>query len=201
MVLTGITAGFSEPEDNNDAPELLAIRFDYKEDVWRYQAVSDVMYSNWNVPELRTTEGISTGTAQNHTESPQEFSFSFEEDMAVTVSLSFTAGVESSTTAEGDVGVPFVASGEVSETFTMSASLTVGGSATVNKSFSCETRVLVQPGECVNARTTVQKYTCKGDFTSKVSDVYSHAGAVSRTGTAFLVQGHDVIVSYETVEI
>lgn len=192
MILTAISS-------SQTGNQITSIKFYYKTDVVLYQAVTDVVYDAWNVPQLTTLDGVSTSTAVNNTSEAQTMVITFSESLSESLSLDFTAGVKVGSTVKGSVGIPLVANGEVSASVETSVEFHVGGVITNTKGFDFQSRVVVDGNQTVVARMSVTSYRFTGNFTSQISDVFAHAGPVSRTatGTAVFVSGHDAQVTFD----
>ncbi len=175
------------------------LAFYYKQDRLLNQAITDVSYneSAWQVSSPSTLN-VATATVSNQTGQTQQMSISFQESVASSYTFSATAGITVGASADIQCGFPFIVGGKVTVSTEISFSVTLGYAKTVSEAFSYTANVDVAPGTSVKASAQASSYTISGSFSAKLSQLWAHAGAVTKSinGSISGISAYDVTVSY-----
>jgi Clostridium epsilon toxin ETX/Bacillus mosquitocidal toxin MTX2 len=175
-----------------------ALSFYYKGDVLMSHGVTHVVYGEFIVG-LPTPLNVAGAMVSNQTDQAQQMSISFSDSVSSSYTFSTTvtetAGLE--TTVEA--GIPFVANGEVTVSASVSLSVTLGVSKSITDTFTYLANVNVGAGESLKANAIATTYTIEAPYTAKFSEVWVHAGAVTKDieGRIRGVSAYEVDVSYD----
>jgi len=191
-VLVGITGTSGTAIDS--------MAFYFKNDMLMSHGMTNLVYGTFDTSPS-TPMNVATATLSNQTGQTQQMSISFSESVASSYTFSTTAGATAGLSTTVEAGLPFVAKGQVEVSATFSFSATMGVAKTVTKTFTYNANVNVGPGETIQASAIASTYTLSGSYTAFFSEVWVHAGAVTKsvTGTINGVSAYDVSVSYQNV--
>lgn len=194
FVITGIDAHSGTNVDK--------LGFYYKTDQMVQQGITDLAF---NAPSLGTVSSanVATATVSNTTSETQRAMISFSESVSSSYTFSTTAGVSMGIKTTVQAGMPFVANGEVEYSATASLDITMGASKSVSRTFNYRAFVDVDPQKQVTATAMATETPLSMTYSAKLSEVWVHAGAVTRrvTGNLNAVSAYDVVVNYTEIDL
>jgi hypothetical protein len=175
------------------------MQFFYKDDTLINYGMYDVVYGSFSLSDTQEIS-VATASVSNQTTQTQQMSISFSEAIGSTYTFSTTAGVSAGVKTTVNAGIPFVVNGQVEVSATVSLNITVGVSVTVTDTFSYQAVLAVAGGQTVQASATASSSSLSASYTAKFSQVWMHAGAVTKevTGSLRGIPVYDVVVSYSS---
>jgi hypothetical protein len=193
MVLVGIAGRGGEEQTD-------ALAFYYKSDKLLKHGMTNIHYDSIKKSEPKAMN-VASATVENRTAEVQQMSISFSKSVASSYTFSTTTGVTAGFSTTIEAGIPFVVGGQVEISASITFEVTMGVAVEITEGFSYEAAVSVNPGETVQANAKASNSSIEADYTAFFSEVWAHAGAVTRQVDGKLrgISAYDVVVDYDRV--